>query len=355
MKRFIISLIILSILAAAGYYFFNVWQTMQKMTQRGTPPPKNVTAVQAKQQEWYYQIETTGSISALQGAMISSEVSGRITAINFKDGTVTEKGAPLFQIYPDVLEAQLANAEAAASLANIDYQRSVELYKKNAVSKADLDTKSSQLAQKKAIVAEYQAQLRQYNIVAPFAGQLGLHLADIGSFVTVGQPLINLQQLDPVRIDFSVPETKLGKLGLGQAVELVASSSPNKTYTGTIYAADSVIDPDTRSLSLRAKVPSPDHRLLPGTFSTVTVFAGEKHPVITLPQTAVVYNPESNYVYKVEDGIAKKSDVVLGIRRGDEVEIVSGVAANDTIIATGQMTLFNNAPVNIVSGSEEQK
>lgn len=354
MKRKIIIAVVTVISLLVVYYFYNVWQQISKMSNRGGNKTVDVTVVKAAQQEWYDQIATTGSINAIQGVTISSEVSGRVTEIYFEDGIAAKKGDPLYQIYPDILEAQLANAEAAASLALIDYNRSKELYKKNAVSEADLDTKSSQLAQKNAIVSEYQAQLRQYNIVAPFAGQLGLHLVDVGSFVTNGQSLVNLQQLDPVRIDFSVPENQLSELTLEQTVEVKASSDPSKVYTGTIYAFDSVIDVDTRSLSVRAKVANPEHRLLPGTFAEINILAGKKHPVVTLPQTAIVYNLDGNYVFKADNNIAKKVNVTLGDRRGNDVEITSGVLSGDSIIATGQLKLFDNSPINILPESGEQ-
>lgn len=343
-KRAIISLVVVLVLGYTGY---SLWRSHEKAKAPHGMPEVTVEATQAKTQQWYDQIEATGTLSAFQGVMVRPEVSGTITKIYFESGQKVAKGAPLIQIYPDILEAQLERDEAATALSEVEFRRAEELFKKKAISKQDLDQQSSQLLQNQAKVAQTKAQLRQHNIVAPFAGALGLKLVDVGDFVSVGQNLVNLQKLDPIRIEFSVPEVELSKLRMGQTVELYPSSEPNTIYEGEVYAFDSAVDIATRSLYMRAKVPNHENKLVPGTFAKVTLLAGEKHPVITVPQTAIVYSPEGNTVYKVIDGKATKFPVKLGMRRQTEIQIVSGVDAGDTVVTAGQIKLTDNSPVKV--------
>lgn len=334
--------------------FWGNLSAKSKQPEAKEKPATVVEAAKAKQQEWYDEIKATGTLSAFQGVTMKPEVSGRVTAIYFEEGTSIEKGKPIIQIFPNILEAELDKAEAAEALAKIEFERAQELYKKKALSKQDRDIRASEYAQTQASVDQIRAQLTQYNITAPFSGRLGLRLVDLGEHLSIGQPIVNLQQLDPIRVEFSIPEVYLDLLALGQTVELTASSDPNKTYQGQVYAFDSIIDPETRSLNIRAKIPNEKEILLPGTFVRLSLLAGEKHPVITVPQTALVYSPEAVTVYKIENSKAVSTKVTIGIRRGSEVEIKSGLKVGEQVVTAGQMKLTNNAPVKISDESPSE-
>lgn len=339
------------VMVALGFGGYHLWQERDTSKQKKGIPPVVVQTAKAKTQQWYDQIEATGTLSAFQGVMVRPQVAGTITQIYFQSGQEVIQDAPLIQIYPDILEAQLQRDKAALALSEVEFRRAEELYTKKAISKQDLDTRSSELVQRQAQVEQTEAQLQQNNIAAPFPGKLGLKLVDIGDYVSIGQDLVDLQRLDPLRVEFSVPEVYLSKLAVGQTVEMYPSSDPKKLYKGEVYAFDSSVDIDTRSLFMRARVPNKDNALLPGLFAKVTLLAGEKHPVITVPQTAVVYSPEGITLYKAEDNIAKKYNITLGMRRGEEIEIKSGVDSGDMVITGGQIKLSDGAPITLATQS----
>ena len=344
-KRILTFGIIILILLGIGYWvYLEVAKMRNKDSSQPQMPPTAVTVAKAKQEQWYNQVKATGTMSAFQGVMVEAEVSGRVTNIYFDEGTEVKQGDPLVQIYPDILEAQLQRNEAALKLAMLDYERGVELYKKRAISRQDLDTLTSSLQQNEANVAQTQAQLAQHNITAPFSGLLGLNLIDLGSQVAPGQSIVQLQQVDPIRVQFTVPEVYLDELSMGQDVTIKPGYG-NKTYTGSVYALDSGVNPNNRSLGIRARIPNQGRELIPGTFAEVTLFAGKKHTVITVPQTSITYSSQGIYVYQVEDNKAVRTTVTIGLRKGDEVEVTSGLDVGDVVVTAGQIKLTNNAPV----------
>ncbi|MBY0544459.1 MAG: efflux RND transporter periplasmic adaptor subunit [Gammaproteobacteria bacterium] len=309
-------------------------------------PPAPVEIAKAVQQEWQNQIQTTGSISAIQGVTISPEVAGRVTKIYFTSGTDVKKGDPLFQIYPDILQAQLENNQAALSLAQVNYNRAAALYQKRVISQEQLDSYTTQLEQAQATLDQTKAQLVQHNILAPFSGRIGLKTVDVGNYVNVGEDLVSLQQINPLRIDFNVPDSYIDQLKIGDKVEVTPSSSSNNTlYVGSVYAFNSSVDPSTRSFSMWAKIPNPNENLIPGTYVDVTLYVGQAHPVITIPQTAALFSPQGEYAYKVVDGKAVKTEITVGLRQADWIEVKSGLQAGDSVISAGQVKVFDGSPI----------
>ncbi|MBB70842.1 MAG: hypothetical protein CMF50_00400 [Legionellales bacterium] len=345
LKRTITIIVLLAILAGAGYSIKHFLFSEQKETKQGQMPPTVVQTFTAQQQKWLDQITATGTMSAFKGIIVKPEVSGRITKIYFEDGTYVKKGDPLVQIYPDILQAQLKQNEAALELAKLDFERGDELYAKRVISRQEYDNLSSTLQQRQADVEATKAQLEQHNITADFSGMVGLRQVNLGAHVSAGEAIVSLQELDPIRVQFTVPETFLNELALGQVVEISPSSEPNKTYKGIVYAFDSAINPKTRSLSVRAKVPNPQHKLLPGLFVDLTLYAGTPHDVVVVPQTAIDYSTQGNSVYKVIDGKAQKANVKTGLRRGNLIEVTDGLKAGDLVVIAGQLKLTNGAPV----------
>lgn len=319
-----------------------------KMGKQPKIPPSPVEIAKATMQNWQDKISTTGTISAIKGVTISSEVSGRVTKIYFKSGSDVKKGDPLIQIYPDILEAQLKNDQAALTLAQVNYDRAAALYQKKVASKEQLDQYTAQLQQAQANVNQTKANLVQHNIVAPFSGRIGLKTVDVGDWVNVGDQLVSLQQMNPLRIDFYVPDRYIGQLAMGDKVDVMPSSTPDSTvYVGQVYAFNSIVASDTRTFSMWAKIPNPDENLIPGTYVNIDIYTGKPRAVLTVPQTAALYSPQGDYIFKVVDNKAVKTTVVFGMRQHNWIEVKSGLVAGDVVITAGQLKVFDGAQVQI--------
>lgn len=333
----------------AAFILFKIGKSifmMIEMKKRHGLPPAPVEIAKAVQQEWQNQIQTTGTISSTQGVTISPQVSGWITKIYFTSGSDVKKGDPLFQIYPDILEAKLKNDQAALTLAQLNYDRAAALYQKRVVAKEQLDSYTAQLQQAQATLDQTKAQLVQHNITAPFSGRIGLKTVDVGNYVNVGEDLVSLQQINPLRIDFNVPDNYIDQLAIGDKVEVSPSSaSGNTLYVGSVYAFNSSVDPSTRSFSMWAKIPNPNEKLIPGTYVDVTLYVGQPHPVITIPQTAALFSPQGEYAYKVVNGKAVKTEITVGLRQANWIEVKSGLQAGDAVISAGQVKVFDGSPV----------
>lgn len=308
-------------------------------------PPMPVQVATAEKQMWQDQIQATGTISAIQGVMVKSEIAGRITKIYFTSGTEVKKGDPLFQIYPDILEAQLANNQASLQLAQVNYNRAVALYQKRVISEESFDEYSTQLQQAQANLDQTKANLVQHNILAPFSGRIGLKFVDVGDYVNADGNLVDLQQMDPLRVQYSVPDRYISQLAIGDQAEVFPSSTPNSVYMGTVYAFEAAVDPSTRSYSMWAKIPNPNEDLVPGTYADITMFVGKPKPVIVIPQTGALYSPQGEYVYKVVDGKAVKTAVNVGMRKDDFIEVTQGLQAGDVVVTAGQIKIFDGSPV----------
>lgn len=310
-------------------------------------PPPSVEVAKATSTNWQDEILATGTISAMNGITLKPEVAGRVTRIDFTSGSLVEKGQPLIQIYPDILAAQLAANEANLALAEVEYRRSAELYAKNVASKQTLDEQTAKLKSAQASVAATEAELAQHNITAPFSGRIGLKQIDIGDYVNVGESLVSLEEIDPLRIQFSIPDKYINQVKTGNTINIDVSSSPDKIYKGYVYALDASVDPQTRLFSIWGKIPNPDNSLVPGTYVTVSLLVGEPKPVLVIPQTAVVYSSQGEYVYKIEKNIAKKTQVSTGSRQRHLIVITDGLKPGDVVVTAGQVKLFDNVPIKI--------
>jgi membrane fusion protein (multidrug efflux system) len=308
-------------------------------------PPTVVQVVKAQQKQWQPSIEATGSLSAFNGIMLSAEVAGRITKIHFVSGKYVHAGELLLEIYPNVIQAQLAHSKAQLKQSEVDYQRNLKLYKKGFVDKATLDTKIAQRDEDQADVNSFKAQLNQHLIHAPFSGKLGLRKISLGDYVNPGQPLVNLQSIDPIRVDFSVPQQYFDQIKVGDRVVISSKALP-KNYTGTIYALESKVDENTRMLDMRAKIANGNHILVPGTFVEVKIKIKHAEPVVVIPATAIVYSEGDNYVYRMINHKAVQTKVTLRkLLKNNQVIVEKGLRSGDLVIIGGQVKLFNGAPV----------
>lgn len=308
-------------------------------------PPAAVEASPAQLQSWQSDITAIGTLNASQGVVVTPEISGRVTGVFFHSGDSVQAGTPLLQLNPDTLKAQLEAAKAKAELSAANYKRATELFKKQVFAQADLDAALSTYQSDLAEVANYQAQLNQTLLRAPFAGRLGLRMVDLGDYVHAGDTVANLDAIDPLRIDFRVPEVDLGQVQPGQIVLVHASAYPKQTFQGQVYALDSQIEPNTRSLGVRASIPNKDQKLLPGGFVEVNIQTGGPQKLITVAETAISYDTDGPYVYKVVDKKAVKTKVSLGAHRNGQVAVLTGLKVGDVVITAGEFKITDGAPV----------
>jgi membrane fusion protein (multidrug efflux system) len=355
-KRMTIMLIAVGLVFGGvfGVQFF--MKTMIKKFMSAMPQPaQTVSTVTAAMQEWQPQIEAVGSLRAVNGADLAFEVPGIVKELHFNSGDDVAAGDILLTLRADDDIAKLAALQATSALSQINHQRDQEQFKIKAVSQATLDTDAANLKNAKAQVAEQEAVVAKKTLRAPFAGHLGVRAVDIGQYIGAGTTVVTLQALDPIYADFFLPQQALNQIRLEQTVTIKVDTYPNQDFTGTITAINPKVDPATRNVQVRATLKNPDRRLLPGMYATVNVATGDKQRYVTLPQTAVTYNPYGETVYLIDDKgenpqgqpqlIARQVFVTAGLKRGDQVAILSGVEDGQTVVTAGQIKLRNGSPV----------
>ena len=368
-KRFLIAAILVALfLGGIGYFNFVFKpQMIAGFMAKVKPPPASVTAEHAGTKEWIDRVQSIGTLIAIQGIDVSSEVAGIVKEYYFDSGKDVEKGAKLVELDTSVEVADLVRNRAVLLEANADLGRQNSLVKKGNVSQAVVDTTISKRDTAAAAVQRVEAVIAQKNITAPFAGRLGLRRMEKGQYVKAGDPLVWLQSLDPIWIDFPVPESELGKLKVGSPIELTVGAYPGQTFKGEIEALDARVAQDSRTLMVRGRLPNADHRLLPGMFADVAVLEGAPKRLVTLPRTAVTYGLYGDGVWVVKEDptpdqktasveevapsqpqlTVERRFVRVGQSRGDDVAILEGVKEGEQVVTSGQLKLHPDAPVRI--------
>jgi membrane fusion protein (multidrug efflux system) len=355
-KRMVIMLIGVAIVLGAvfGYGTFYNRMVAKFMASRGIPP-QTVSTIKADISEWQPEMRAVGTLRAVRGADLSAQVSGIVSEVHFESGSQVAEGALLVKLMDADDVAKLNALKAAAGLAKITFDRDTQQFKVQAVSKQVLDTDEQNLKNAEAQVAQQQALVNYKSIKAPFAGQLGIRQIDIGQYLSSGTPVVTLQALDPIYFDFFVPQQALDVLKVGQFVSLETDTYPGQKFTGMISAINPKVDPATRNVQVRASLQNADHRLLPGMYASVNIHYGETQPYVTLPQTAISYNPYGTMVYVVDHQGADKDSkqpaivhqkfITVGDTRGDQVGIMTGVNDGDEVVTAGQNKLNNGSPI----------
>jgi membrane fusion protein (multidrug efflux system) len=354
-KRMLIMLGIV-LLLFGGIFGFKVFQaSMMKKYMSFQAPPSVVTALKAEYHTWQPQLPAVGSLRAVRGVDVTSEISGLVRVIHIKPDVEVKEGQVLVELNADADIAQLHALEAAADLAQTVYDRDKKQLEVQVVSQATVDADAADLRSKRAQVAQQQALVEKRTIRAPFAGRLGITTVNPGQYVNPGDKIVTLQSLDAVYCDFYLPQQELSRLASGQKVMVTTDSYPGKTFTGRITAINPKVDPDTRNVQVEATIMNPGHKLLPGMYASAEVRAGSVQRYLTLPQTAVTYNPYGNTVFIVEEGpkgpegkpalTAKQAFVTVGSTRGDQVAVLSGVKEGDLVVTSGQLKLKNGSAV----------
>ncbi|MDE2030142.1 MAG: efflux RND transporter periplasmic adaptor subunit [Alphaproteobacteria bacterium] len=315
-------------------------------------PPQTVSTTLAGEQMWQQEVDAVGTVRAVNGADLSSELSGIVESIDFSSGADVKKGDILVQLRDEDDTAKLQALQAAASLAATTLTRDRKQLAVQAISQATFDKDQATLDSDNAQVSQQQAIIDKKTIRAPFAGHLGIRQVDIGQYVAAGTPLVTLQQLNPIYVDFNVPEQALAQLSVGQKIAARCDAAPNAVFDGTISSINSKIDEATRNVQVRASFKNPDEKLLPGMFARVSITTGAPQELITLPATAITYNPYGDTVFLAEKGkdgklAARQTFVTVGQTRGDQVSVLSGVKKGDEVVTSGQLKLHNGTPLTV--------
>lgn len=357
-KRMIIMLILAGVIVGGVVAFQGFKNTMIGKAIKGQAnPPQTVSTTVAQTSTWQPTVEALGSFSASQQAALSAEVSGQVTAIHFDSGQRVRAGQTLVELNPAPLKAQLAQFEAAAALAATTLKRDEAQLAVQAISQSVVDTDKATLKSAQAQVAAQKALIAQKTISAPFPGQLGIRQVNLGQYLAPGTAVVTLQKLDPMEVDFSVPQSQIDLVRVGMKAQIETSAVPGQGFHGIVTAIEPQIDTATRNLKVRARVPNPRNTLLPGAFATVRIGQGEPVQYVTLPNAAITYNPYGATVFIVTDhgkGANGKSGLTVeqrfittGPTRGDQVAILKGLKAGETVVTAGQLKLRNGSPVTV--------
>ncbi|TNJ32923.1 efflux RND transporter periplasmic adaptor subunit [Arenimonas terrae] len=308
--------------------------------QAGGPPggmQLPVEAVTVKAEPLRAGLSTVGTLRADESVVVRPEVNGRLVKIHFEEGQRVKQGDPLFTLDPAVAQAALSEALANLENARRADARASDLGSKQLLSKSDVDTARAQLGVTQARVESARAQLDKTTIVAPFGGVIGLREVSVGEVVSPGQALVNLVRLDPMEVDFSLPESDLGLVATGQPVTVTVDAFPGETFEGKVSAIEPVIDINSRSAKLRASVVNPDYKLRPGLFARITLGVGDAGTTaILIPEQALLQEGETRFVYVVKDGKAARANVTTGQRLPGRVAVVEGLKEGDQVITAGQ-------------------
>lgn len=364
--RFAITgLVIAALLGGLGYFQFVFKpQMIRSFLSQMKPPPATVTAEAARTERWIERLSSIGTLIASQGVDVTSQVAGIVTEVLIESGTEIEQGTKLVQLDTSVEVADLASAVATQREAEVAYARQADLMNKKVTSEANLDTARAKQETAQAAVKRIGAVIAQKAIAAPFSGRVGIRKVEKGQYVSAGMALVSLQALDPIRADFPMPEQHIGKLSVGQPVELTVDAFPGRIFKGEIQSLDARVAQDTRTLLVRAILPNKERKLLPGMFANVLVLVGEPADVVTVPRTAVTYSLYGDSVYVVKPAptdakeaaptanaepalIAERRFVKTGQVRDDRVAVTSGLAAGDQVVTTGQIKLNPGAAIRI--------
>ncbi|AJW98895.1 efflux transporter, RND family, MFP subunit [Burkholderia gladioli] len=357
MLRLFLMLLVVGLLTAAliGFHLFKS-NILKKVTGTIQSQQAIVSTTSAVMQQWQPTINAVGSLRASKGADLSLETSGVIDQINFDSGRDVEAGAVLLRLRPNDDPAKLDQLKASADLSEINYRRDLQQLAARGVAQSTVDTDSSNLKSARAQVVAQQALMGEKVMRAPFRGRLGVRQVDVGQYLPAGTTVVTLQALDPMFLDFYLPQQTLGQIRVGQAVLVTVDAYPGKTFTGKVTSMNSKIDASSRMLQVRASLANPDGALLPGMFATAGVTSGEPQSLVTIPQTAVAYNPYGSLVYVVQSGkdaqgksqaSVRQQFVTTGETRGDQVSILKGLKAGDVIVTAGQLKLHNDSLVQI--------
>ena len=348
--------VLLLIAVIAGIKVLLVLRMIHSMPK---PAPFTVSTTSAREQPWQPALSAVGTLRAANGADLAMDAAGLVTAVDLKSGQDVKQGQLLLQLRDDDAVAQLQQLQAAAQLSQLTFERARKQLAVQAISQADYDSAAADLKAKQAAVAQQQVVVSKKQLRAPFAGRAGIITISPGDYVSAGTSVVTLQQLDPLLVDFYVPQSELGRLQVGQPVKLTLDAYASRQINGKLNAISPKVDANTRNVQVEASMPNHDKALSPGMFAKLDVDVGSEQQQLTLPQAAIVYNPYGDTVYVVQPSKGKDDQghalpptvqqtfVTIGDTRGDQVAILKGIEAGTEVVTSGQVKLKNGAPIAI--------
>jgi len=338
------------------------------------PTPQTVTATKVSSQDWQPTLAAVGSVVAVRGVDVTTEIAGLVREIHFKSGQDVRKGDVLVELNADSDKAQLAALEAAAELSATTLKRDKAQFDAQAIAQAQVDSDAADLKSKRALADQQRAIIDKKTIRAPFAGKLGITTVNPGQYVNPGDKIVTLQTIDPIYVDFNLPQKSVGSLQVGQVVNVTSDGFAGTVFPGKITAISPKVDTTTRNVVVEATLSNPKHQLLPGMFANAAVEVGDKKHYLTLPQTAITYNPYGSTVFVVMTAdeaaaaaranaasggaasapaqaasgsglVVQQAFVITGETRGDQVAILKGLKEGQQVVTSGQVKLKNGTPI----------
>jgi len=355
-RMFFMLAVVLVMVAGLGFVKYRQIQTAIAQGSSFAPPPDAVTTVVARSETWPSTLNVIGTTAAIQGVTVSADLPGAVDKIHFESGQAVQAGDVLVELDTRQERAQMAAAESDRDLARINYQRDQELVKEGVVPKSQFDNSFAQQKSTEAKVGEIKAMIDRKTIKAPFSGILGIRQINLGQYLAAGQAIVSLQALNPIYVNFGVPQQQSSLVKIGRTLQLTSDDVPGVEFAGRVTALDSVVNEATRNIQVQATLPNPGGKLRPGMFVQVELRMGASRNVISLPASAINYAPYGDSVFVVADLKDPKGKSYRGVRqqfvkvegsRGDQVAVVSGLNAGDEVVSSGVFKLRNGAAVQV--------
>lgn len=349
MRTLVIAAGVVLIAAAGAHYLTGGWR--QAPPQSAATPRQQAAPVEvsnARAEKSTIDIRAVGSLRSDESVQIAPEIAGRIAEIVFKEGQEVKQGDVLVKLDDTLARAEVSQARARHAFAKSNYDRLNVLARTGMVTERAREEATSNFQVAAATVELSLARLSKHVLQAPFPGVVGLRRASVGAFISVPTPIVNLEKIDVLKMDFKIPEIHLGEVSVGQSVGVIVDSLPERTFAGTIYAIDPLVDVNGRSLQIRARLANPERVLRPGLFARIVIKGKTERTVLTVPESAIMPRSGEAFVYQVQDGKAVETKVRLGMRKAGSVEVIEGLAPGAAVVVAGHQRLRNGAAVEVV-------
>ena len=348
--------VVAALLGTLGFVKFRQIQSAVAQASSFQPPPTAVTTVVAQKDTWPATLEVIGTVSAIQGVTVSADLPGTVAKIHFESGQWVHEGDILVELDTRQERAQLAEVEAQHELAKINYNRTQQLVTAGVLARSEYDNVTSQQKVTEGQVGDIKAAIDRKTIRAPFSGVLGIRQANLGQYLAAGQAIVSLQSLNPIYVNFGVPQQNTAQVTIGRTLRITSNDFPGLQFSGKVTALDSVVNESTRNIQVQTTLSNPANKLRPGMFVQVALGLGSSTPVIALPASAINYAPYGDSVFVVTDLKDDKGKTYRGVKqqivklvgtRGDQVGVISGINPGDEVVSSGVFKLRNGAPVQI--------
>jgi membrane fusion protein, multidrug efflux system len=356
-KRMIVMLaLMVAFIAALGFVKFRQFQAMAKQFAAMQPPPDAVTTIVVKREVWPATINVIGTVAPVQGVTVSADLPGVVDRIAFDSGKSVQQGDILVQLDTRQEQAQLAAAQAQFEVARLNFERMRGLVEQDAVSRAEYDNAAAIHKQAEARIQEIRATIERKTIRAPFSGILGIRQVNLGQYLTGGDPVVPLQSLNPIYVNFGIPQQQAGDVLVGAKVRVTTGEQATREFSGRVTALNSIVDSTTRNVQVQATLSNPGGVLRPGMFVQTELKVGASQSVVALPASAINYAPYGDSVFIVSDlkdpsgqsyrGV-RQQVVKLGGARGDQIAVLSGLNPGEEVVTSGVFKLRNGVPIRV--------